>query len=163
MALKRTGGDLIFIPGQVPSSKNSKVKTAKGVFNSRYVNKYLRGLGIKKYSSKAGITGYKRRPNLFEQTGARYLFNGHFCFLGMHFVRENKRRFDFNNMTAIICDLLVAHKMIVDDDVTHMAPVPLVLGGRIWSIDKECPGVWLKVMDENDFAELGRVVCQRIK
>ena len=43
--------NLIFIPGNTPSLKNSKVKTARGIFSSTTVKKYLRNLGIQNYSN----------------------------------------------------------------------------------------------------------------
>ena len=36
--------DMIFIPHNVPSLKNSKVKTSKGIFASPTVSKYIRKL-----------------------------------------------------------------------------------------------------------------------
>ena len=42
----------IFIPGNVPSLKNSKVKTGRGIFASPTVTKYLKSLGIQRFSSR---------------------------------------------------------------------------------------------------------------
>ena len=61
--------DLIFIPGNVPSLKNSKVKTSRGIFSSPTVNRFVRSLGIQSFSSsKKIVKGYKdlSRPNKFE-------------------------------------------------------------------------------------------------
>ena len=44
--------DVIFIKGNIPSLKNSKVKTSKGVFHSKTVTNFLRSYGIKSYSSQ---------------------------------------------------------------------------------------------------------------
>ena len=60
---------MIFIPGNVPSLKNSKVKTGRGIFHSPTVGRYIRALGIQHYNPrKREVTGYvsKERPNVFE-------------------------------------------------------------------------------------------------
>jgi hypothetical protein len=137
---------VIFIPGEVPSSKNSKVKAARGVFMSKATRQYLQAQGIKSYSARNGVEGYKRRPNLFDTPALRHEFAGreYPIVLGMHFVRATKRRWDFCNMSQIICDLLVAHKIIVDDDIEHLIPVALRFNDKLYSVDKERPGVWLQ-------------------
>ena len=57
------GGRMIFIPSNVPSLKNSKVKTSKGIFPSKTVTKYIRGLGIQSYNSrKKEVKGYTGDP-----------------------------------------------------------------------------------------------------
>ena len=60
--------ELIFIPFNTPSLKNSKIKTSRGIFPSKTVKKYLSDLGIQKYSSsRKEVTGYKTKPNLIEE------------------------------------------------------------------------------------------------
>ena len=149
---------MIFIKGNVPSSKNSKVKTATGIFNSKTVSKYLQSIGVKSYSSKNGVTDYKTRPNLFRQAvqGMR-IKTDYPIILGMHFVRDSRRRFDFNNASQIICDLLVAHRFIDDDDCQHLYAVPLWFEiGGFYSVDKKAPGVWLEVLDRDRFIDAVR-------
>ncbi len=71
----------IFIPGNVPSLKNSKIKTARGIFPSKTVMKYLRSLGIQKYSvSKKEVIGFKTRDNLFENLRSSWFkLTGPYC------------------------------------------------------------------------------------
>lgn len=143
--------DLIFIPYNVPSLKNSKVKTSRGIFSSATVNKYLRLLGIQRYSaSKKIVVGYKTRKNVFEEIrenfekqkeGAEQPY-----LIAFHFVRHSKRDFDFNNATQIVQDLLVAHDMLEDDCCRVMIPVPLNIDGKWYSIDKTNPGVYIKII-----------------
>ena len=60
---------MIFIPGNIPSLKNSKVKTARGIFSSPTVNKFIRSIGIQKFNSrKKEVKGYvdPTKPNQFE-------------------------------------------------------------------------------------------------
>lgn len=137
----------IFIPGNVPSSKNSKSKY--GVF-SKSVQKYLHKLGIQKFSSsKRNVTGYKRRPNLFPGyvVGLREYIEQQDKPIVMYFyfIRDSKRRCDFNNLNQIICDLLQAHRIIEDDSMDYLIPMPLKISGKWYSIDKERAGVIIRV------------------
>ena len=144
---------MIFIPGNVPSLKNSKqISTVAGkpvLLYSKTVKKYLQNLGIQRLSSRTGITEYKTRQNLFKQA-----INGFFddaptpCVLGFNFVRDSKRVFDFHNACQIICDLLVAHGDIKDDDIKHLIPVPMMINGSWYSVCRERPGVYLKIITD---------------
>lgn len=142
----------IFIPGNVPSLKNSKIKTSRGIFPSKTVKKYLQNLGIQKYSVREKeVMGYKTRPNLFEECRSpwfKLLGEGRKgpIVVGIHFVRDSKRRFDFHNATQIIADLLVAHDFIDDDDMCEFIPMPVKYQGRWFTYDKDKPGVYLKVL-----------------
>lgn len=145
--------ELIFIPFNTPSLKNSKVKTGRGIFASKTVKKYLTMLGIQTYSpSKKTVKGYvdKKRPNLFEgireQLELQLKDKETPYLLGFHFVRNSKRDFDFNNATQIILDLLTAHDMIEDDCMRVIIPVPLEIDGKWYSIDKDNAGVYLKII-----------------
>jgi hypothetical protein len=137
----------VFIPGNVPSLKNSKIKTVNGIFPSKTVTKYLRSLGIKHYSLRDKIViGYKRTPNSFDglisgmkndlSTVKEWPIK-----IGFHFIRDSKRDFDFVNACQIILDLVVAHNVIPDDSMKYIIPIPVEDGGAWYSIDKEKPGV----------------------
>lgn len=142
---------MIFLKGNVPSLKNSKIKTSRGIFPSKTVIKYLRYLGIKSYSSsKKRVEEYVKRENMFKET-LKVLFQGENKYpliVGFHFVRDSKRKFDFNNATQIIADLLTAHDFIEDDDMDHFLPIPMELGGQVYSIDKDNPGVYIKIINK---------------
>ena len=154
---------MIWIPGSVPSLKNSKVKTNRGIFSSPTVNKYLRSIGIQSFSSKHKIVkGYvdKSRPNQIELIREQFeqmkVGKENPIFIGYHQVRKTKALFDFNNSVEIIQDLLTAHDLIEDDNVQFVFPIPMSITGELptlqnlrtkqwYSVDKENPGVWLKV------------------
>lgn len=142
--------ELIFIDGNVPSLKNSKVKTSRGIFASKTVKKYLSLLGIQKYSvRKKEVIGYKLRPNIIEELRKRFEkeFEGKKepYEIGFHFVRNSKRDFDFNNATQIIADLLVAHNIIEDDCMKYFIPYALKIEEKFYTIDKDKPGVYIKI------------------
>ncbi|HBA85986.1 MAG TPA: hypothetical protein DCZ95_18025 [Verrucomicrobia bacterium] len=144
----------VFIPGNVPSSKNSKIATSKGVFHSKTVAHYLKDLGVKGYNLRyRTVDEYRQRVNIFRQSCGT-LFNGiqYPAIIGFHFVRDSRRQFDFHNACQIIADLLVAHGMIEDDNMACMIPVPYQVSGRWYTVDKACPGVFLRVFKDIQMA-----------
>jgi len=138
-----------FIPGNVPSLKNSKIKTKRGIFPSKTVVKYLQEMGIKSYSVRdKQVEDYKTRPNKFREHLRKFpkLHEKHYPIeVGFHFIRRTAADFDFNNATQIIQDLLVAHDYITDDSMRFFIPYVLKVDGRNYSLDKENPGVILKL------------------
>lgn len=140
----------IWIPLNVPSLKNSKVKTSKGIFASKTVKNYLSELGIQRYSvSRKEVVGYVRRPNQFESLREKFktaLENKEPPFeIGFHFVRKSKHKFDFNNATQILADLFVAHNFIEDDNMDYFIPYAFKINNQFYSIDKENPGVYIEI------------------
>lgn len=139
-----------FIKGNVPSSKNSKVKTSKGIFHSKTVMNYIRSLGIQHYSpSKKEVKEYANRPNLFlfylGESFIEELKNTPKPIkLGFYFRRKNRNKGDFNNLTQILTDLLTAHNLIEDDDMENLLPYPIDNG---FTYDKSNPGVVLKILN----------------
>jgi hypothetical protein len=142
--------ELIFIPFNVPSLKNSKIKTSRGIFPSKTVKNYLTDLGIQRYSaSRKEVVGYKTKPNKFEEL--REIFNKALegkeppIEIGFHFVRKTKHKFDFNNANQIIADLLTAHGIIEDDNMDCFIPYAFKMNDKFYTIDKENPGVYLQI------------------
>ena len=152
---------MIFIPFNTPSLKNSKIKTSRGIFSSSTVKKYLGSLGIQSYSSlKRIVVGYKTRENKFESfipEFKRLLEGKEFpVLIGFHFVRDSKRKFDFGNATEVIFDLLTAHGIIPDDNMSFVFPSVISIDGILptreninkheWhSVNKESPGVYIDI------------------
>ena len=141
--------EMVFIPFNIPSSKNSKVATSRGVFHSKTVGKFLRDIGVQHYSvSKKEITYYKTKPCLFPVTELKKLFLGADkpSIVGIHFVRQTKSKFDFHNICQIIFDLLVAFDIIEDDNMDCVLPFPLEIDDKWYSVDKNNPGAWVTVL-----------------
>jgi hypothetical protein len=141
---------MVFISGNVPSSKNSKnAVPGKGVFHSKTVKSYLKEKGIQTYSVRTKyVKGYKTRPNIFLKEASQFVLpETRPLILGFHFVRSSRRRYDFHNAVQIIFDLLVAHAIIEDDDTTIIYGVPFKLEGRLETLDPKNPGVYLKFID----------------
>ena len=143
---------MIFIKGNVPSLKNSKVKTSRGIFSSKTVKKYLANLGIQRYSSsRKEVLGYKTRPNIFQEQIVpqiiELLENKEPPFeIGFHFVRGTNHKFDFNNANQLIADLIVAHDVLEDDNMDYFIPFALKIDNKFYSVDKTNPGVWIKII-----------------
>jgi len=138
----------IFIPFNVPSLKNSKVKAKNGIFPSKTCKKYLQKLGIKNYSaSKRTFEGYTARFNIFHEVVRTMRIDleqkdtPHT--ISFYFVRDSRRKFDFHNAVQIVADLLVAHRVIFDDDIDNFIPMPIKIDGKYYHIDKQKPGVYL--------------------
>ncbi len=147
--IELNGSEYLFIEGNVPSLKNAKIKTSKGIFSSKTVKKYLNKLGIQSYSSgKKIVKGYVNRPNEFLKTKEyfeKYLKNKPYK-IGFHFIRGSRHKYDFNNANQIIADLMVAHEIIEDDDTTQFLPYPLEIDGVFEKYNKENPGVYIKIL-----------------
>ena len=142
--------ELIFIPGNVPSSKNSRINTKHGSFASKTVKAYLNSLGIQSYSSsKKIVKGYVNKPNLIENLREDFLkqIEGKELPLeiGFHFVRDSKRKFDFHNIVQVVLDLLTASDIIIDDSMDFTIPFPLKKDGLWYSYDKYNSGVYIKI------------------
>jgi len=138
----------VWIPFNVPSLKNSKVATKRGVFMSKSCRKYLQKIGVKKYSaSKHTFENYKSRPNLFHEAVRQMRIDlkkepmPHIIYF--HFVRDSDRKFDFHNAVQIVADLLVAHQVIEDDNMDCFIPIPSKQHDKWYCVDKSCPGVMM--------------------
>ena len=154
--------ELIWIPYNTPALKNSKIKTGRGIFSSPTVKKYLRKLGIQNYSSgKKIVKGYVTRENEFEKLREQFekalLNKGFPVLICFHFIRDSKRLFDFGNATEIIFDLLTAHDIIPDDNVSFIFPSIMTVDGILpneenirklewYSINKDQAGVWIRIV-----------------
>ena len=139
---------MIFIKGNVPSSKNSKVKTSRGIFHSKTVKKYLRYLGIMKYStSKKEVINYKTISNNFpyEELKKEFENKEYPIKVGFHFVRGTKHKFDFHNAVQIIADLMVAYDIIEDDNMDCFIPIAFKKNNNYYTYDSDNPGVYIKV------------------
>ena len=135
----------------MPSVKNSKKpvtlpgKKHTTLVPADAVRKYLKVMGIKKYSPRSGVEEYATRPNLFRERVGNYFENaGSPVVVKFHFVRDSRRKFDFHNAVQIIADLLVAHGFLEDDNMDYFIPMPMYSGGRWYTVNPEEPGVWLK-------------------
>jgi len=139
----------IFIPFSVPSLKNSKIKTSKGVFMSKTCRNYLTSLNITYYSSRDKVVKVKKGEiNKFLEAFKGWETPDKQIVLGFHFVRNSKHKFDFGNICQLPLDLMTAHSLIVDDNMDWIVPQAYKKDGKYYSYSKTEPGVYIKIIEE---------------
>jgi Holliday junction resolvase RusA-like endonuclease len=125
----------LFIPGAVPSSKNSRIMTRSGLFiASKQTQKYRKASAAYWTSHKAAFKA------ALEELPKPII-------IGMHFVRASRHKWDFINPAQTIQDEMTKAGWIDDDNVEEILPVPLYIDGKPWSYDKTNPGVYIAVLD----------------
>lgn len=127
---------MIFIPGAVPSSKNSKIFTrGRKLIWSKAASLY------RKNSKEAFLANKKDFLSMLNGKEKPYII----CF---HFVRATKHKYDFVNVVQTIQDLMVEYGYIEDDNIDIMLPFPFRMGDKYSSYDKDNPGVYIKIENE---------------
>ena len=125
--------NLIFIPNNVPSSKNNKVWTG------RYFIWSKRALAYKKDTKEQFLLNKDLFLSMLEGKEKPYI-------VGFHFVRNNKHKFDFVNMVQTMQDLMVEYEYLEDDNCDIMLPFPLIINDKYYQIDKNNPGVYIRIL-----------------
>lgn len=125
--------NLIFIPNNVPSSKNNKVWTG------RYFIWSKRALAYKKDTKEQFLLNKDLFLSMLEGKEKPYI-------VGFHFVRNNKHKFDFVNMVQTMQDLMVEYEYLEDDNCDIMLPFPLIINDKYYQIDKNNPGVYITIL-----------------
>lgn len=119
---------MIFIPGNVPSSKNSKQWTGKMLISSKTVRNY-----IKEHEKEWALYKndflklVKNKPKPYKVT--------------FYFIRDTKRKFDYINACQLPCDLMVKLGWIDDDNCDEIIPV-----FKGYEVNKNNPGVRIEVL-----------------
>jgi hypothetical protein len=116
--------EYLFIPGNVPSSKNSNQWTGKFLVKSKTTRKYISN------TEDYWMTLRTSFQELFTSKNPLRV--------GLYFVRDSKRRFDYINACQIIADLMVKNYWIEDDNADFFLPV--FLG---YSYAKQNTGVYI--------------------
>jgi Holliday junction resolvase RusA-like endonuclease len=101
----------VYIRGQVYSKKNSKVYGKNGkLFSSKGVRDYEKNkkevyvLNRKKFKSMISAHPYP-------------------IYVGLFFIRETDRAFDYNNISQLVLDMIVKHSWVEDDNMRVLVPV----------------------------------------
>jgi hypothetical protein len=140
----------IFLPGEVPSSKNSKeigfLYMAKGAKSTIFhlKNGTYRPVRLNLNSSKATKRYIKEHSIDYIANKVKFqkLLVGkekpyRICF---KFSRKTKRKFDYINAAQIVQDMMVKHGWIEDDDCVNVRPYFLE-----YEVNKENPGVLVSI------------------
>ena len=99
----------IFIPGNVPSSKNSKQWTGKFLVHSKTTQAYVKK--TKRHYKEKKADFYK----LIEGKLPPYT-------ISFKFVRGTKHRFDYHNAIQIVADLMQECEWLEDDNADYLKP-----------------------------------------
>lgn len=126
---------MIYIPGNVPSSKNSR-----NIYNGRLVD------------SKSTRTYKKNTEIIYKMKKAEF----HKLLEGLeppyrvafYFVRKTRRKSDYSNIVQVVQDLMVKYDWVEDDNYEIL--IPVFLG---FKVDKEKAGVYIWVMNKDDTNE----------
>lgn len=124
---------MIFIPYNVPSSKNSKIWTGKVLIWSKTAMRY------KDRSKEHYLLNKRDFINMLRGKDKPY-------HIGFHFVRDNRHVFDFINMVQTVQDLMIEYGYIDDDNCDEMLPFPLAINDNYYSYDKNKPGVYIEIL-----------------
>tara|TARA_Y100001963_G_C6534612_1_gene332700 strand:+ start:153 stop:536 length:384 start_codon:yes stop_codon:yes gene_type:complete len=118
---------MIFIPGNVPSSKNSKRWTGKMLINSKTVMNYI----------KATKCQYEENRSKFIEMTAGLEYP---VVVSFKFIRGSRHKFDYINPAQTVQDLMVKNEWIEDDNANFIIP-----RFEEFTYDKENPGVEIQV------------------
>ena len=118
----------IFISGNVPSSKNSRINTKNGSFFSTIVQRYI------KATAEQWMENRLLFLEMIQGLGKPY-------FIHLTFLRDSKRKFDYGNAHHILFDLMKEWGYIVDDNADEVVPVY----GK-YEYNKKNPGVIIRVL-----------------
>jgi len=121
-----------FIPGNVPSSKNSRRWTGKYFIASKAVMRYRKG-------SKAL---YKKLKNSFIKTYSKYEEP---VVVSFRFIRGSKHKFDQINPAQTVQDDMVEHGWIEDDNADIILPA-----FKPYHYDKRQPGVYIEIEEDGN-------------
>jgi len=126
---------LFWIPGNVPSSKNSRMRTRTGLFiASKAVRTY-------RTTSSEYWFKYKDEFRSILATKSKPII------LGLHFIKVSKHDWDWINPAQTIQDEMVKAGWIDDDNVHELLPTPLFIDGKCWGTSKIKPGVYITILD----------------
>ena len=120
--------DSIFIPGSVPSSKNSRRNFKNVSLPSKTVVKW------RKNTQEYWHDNYELFMDMIKDKEKPYK-------ISMKFVRGTKHKFDYINPAQTIQDELVKYGYIEDDNCDEMIPY-----FEPYEYNKDNPGVYIRVL-----------------
>jgi len=124
--------DSWFIPGNVPSSKNSRQWTGKYFIVSKTVTKYRQATNAMYIEKKDSFV------KSFEELELP-------VYVTFKFYRNSRRKFDYVNPLQTVQDDMVKHGWIPDDNCDYIIPV-----FEEYEYNKEGSGVLIKLDDKRN-------------
>ena len=133
-----------FIPGNVPSSKNSRrIVTIKRKDGTKQ-QLSIASDQTKRYQANVAYI-FRAKKSLFRKTIAA--IGPAPYYIGFFFIRKSKHRFDQINPAQTVQDEMVDHEWIDDDDVTNFCPCPVFIENSFWKHHAKDPGVLIVVYE----------------
>ena len=128
--------EYIYIPGHVPSSKNSRMKTKYG--------KFIASPATQKWKKLAAPYIFEAKDKFLSlvQTLPKPYH------IGFFFIRKTNHSFDWVNPLQTIQDEMVRMSLLDDDNMNEMIPHPLKINDKYYSVDKTHHGVLIKVLTD---------------
>jgi len=133
----------IFIPGNCPSSKNSKQIVQKTLPSGKKIPFLIDSHTTQQYKKNNKIF-YTVNRKIFQD--AIYNITPPY-YVGLYFIRDSARDFDLNNASQVVQDMAVDAGWMEDDCARVF--VPVFLG---YHVDKANAGVYIRVLD-NDYSK----------
>lgn len=154
--------DSIYIPFNVPSSKNNKqIRYIFGKIKNPNIISKMRVRGIMKdcvptISESELCDKYRLNTEMYwKLQRAKFIdlskqFIGQPFIIEFTFIRGNSNRFDFHNLVQLPMDLMVEHGWIPDDDMKNVLPVPPLPPDKSFYYNKQKAGLIIKIKN-NDY------------
>lgn len=140
----------IFIPGEVPSSKNSKeigfIFLKRGTPGKIFVNRNGQFMPVRLNLNHSKATKRYIKEHEIDYIANKVMFKRLIKNLNppyrivFKFIRKTKRKFDYINAAQIVQDMMVDAGWIEDDDCYNCRPYFIDM-----EIDKTNPGVYISV------------------
>ena len=122
----------IFIPGNVPSSKNGRRWTGRYFIVSKQTARYY------KNSKKDWVENKKEFLKLLKGKDSQ---NKKPYRISFKFIRKSRHKFDYINPAQTVQDQMVKFGWISDDNAQEILPIFLE-----FEYDKDNPGVYINVL-----------------
>lgn len=137
-----------FIGKNTPSSKNSRQWNGKFLMKNKLSQEYEKWSEVVFENNKhiwlQQLESVKNRP----------------LFVAFYFFRDSKRRFDANNVTAILTDLMTKHGYIEDDNADQL--IPLFAGYEVVK-DKSNSGFMMRLLSDTEAKNYIDLICNESK
>lgn len=125
---------MIFIPYNVPSSKNNRRNFGRYSIASKATIEYIKATErIYKDNTNTFLELIKDKPKPY--------------IIGLHFVRKSKHKWDFINPCQTVADILTKMNWIEDDNMDEVIFVPFKINDKYYTYDKDNPGVYIKIIE----------------
>jgi hypothetical protein len=140
----------IFIPGEVPSSKNSKeigfIFLKNGSQSRTFVKRGEKLIPVRFTLNSSKATKRYVKDHAIDYIANKVKFQRMIKDMDppyrvvFKFIRKTKRKFDYINAAQIVQDMMATHDWIVDDDCNNLKPYFID-----YEVNKNEPGVIISV------------------